>query len=54
MGHEIYNNLLTTVVSTVCGRSLTLEEGTTSVFLSLKRITESRDFFINALRNGTF
>ena len=33
---------------------ITLEEGTTSVFLSLRGITESRDFFINALRNGTF
>ena len=32
----------------------TLEEGTISVFLSLKEFTESRDFFINALRNGTF
>ena len=32
---------------------ITLEEETISVFLSLKGITESRDFFINALRNGT-
>ena len=29
-------------------------EGTISVFLSLKGTTESRDVFINALRNGTF
>ena len=32
---------------------ITLEGGTISVFLSLKGITESRDFFIIALRNGT-
>ena len=31
-----------------------LEEGTISVFLSLKRITESRDFSISTLWNGTF
>ena len=30
------------------------EEGAISVFLSLKEITEGRDLFINALRNGTF
>ena len=33
---------------------ITLEEGTISVFLSLKEITEGRDLFINVLRNGTF
>ena len=33
---------------------ITLEEEPISVFLLLKGITESRDVFINALRNGTF
>ena len=33
---------------------ITLEEGTISVFLSLREITERGNLFINVLRNGTF